>query len=275
MEITAPPCSVEWFQKRLDEACLDHNLELRIVWPPSLVVARIVRDKQVRVYKKYPLIKEGEFNSYVKGHYFYRRSEKSSRLRVVGYQPIGKLVPQNIRPTDLVEPDIEQVNHSIHIWVFEKKRPDEEARREHAIKRRLAMRELGIDIFGDFPPEGVWDWWEDISIHENGCCEMAQPEGIRCRGLYREPNEEDLENVRRAIQVRQALPAKDVDAQIEQASRDIRDGIIDWEKKQRAEARYRARTIGITAQRSLEKPAVYKDPAKDRFLQEDSNARNS
>lgn len=254
------PVNVSWFQRELDQITRDHNLVLRLVWAPSLTVARIIDGGEERVYKKYPLI-EDQFAEFVIGWRFHRRNHKG-RSRVVGYQKVGELVPAHIRPTDFAIPHIERVHPSLHLWVIEKQLDDWYARRMHAQKRKLAQKELGIDLFGEFPKEGVWDEWKVLGEHRQGCCDIALSQKIRCRGLYRDPDETDLQEVRQAVAARAAIPASDQDALIEQAAKDIRAGMLDWERKQRKEQFYVARQIGRIAQRSIEKPAVYLDPAK-------------
>ena len=102
---------------------------------------------------------------------------------------------------------------------------------------------MGIDGFGDFPREGWWEWFDDVSEHRDECCaegsqllaeaRFVLQEAVRaedrfaiaqaeqrvaelesaanvpdnnCRGRYREPDARDLEKVAQSLWFRDQLP---------------------------------------------------------------------
>lgn len=197
-QVFEPPVDVSWFQKELDLACRDRGCTLRIAWAPPLTVARVIRpDGITRDYAKYPIL-FGDFRSYVRGRYYVR--PVGGKMVTIGYQKTGALVPPGVLHTDLAVTDIAHVNASIHQFVIERKLPDESAKRTHEEKQRLARMKLGFNLFPPFPKEGIWDWFDYINEHRDGCCEAAESAGIpRCVGLYREPDHGDLERVRAAL----------------------------------------------------------------------------
>jgi hypothetical protein len=239
-EIYEPPIDTAWFQRELDAACRDTHCELRIVWAPRQVVARVVdRNGSIKEYKKYPVL-FGSFMPYVRGRYYCRLV--GEKMTTIAYQKVSDgVIPACVKMTDIALPDIVRVNPSIHIFVIERRLPDEAAKRIHEEKRRLAKSQLGFDLFGDFPHEGVWDWFDDISEHrgvqqggvEVPCCEIAAAHGVRCQGLYREPNHEDLERVRLALKRwLETLNLEDKTPLIEQGARDITGAIREYEDKE-------------------------------------------
>jgi len=197
-QVFNPPVDVSWFQRMLDEACVDRGCQLRIEWCPRLTVARVIHpDGTRRDYAKYPIL-GGHFSKYVRGQTFVRAI--NGKLTAVGYQKTGGLVPPGVLLTDFALPDIVHENISIHQFVIERRLPDQSARRYHAEKQRLARVNLGFDLFGDFPKEGVWDFFDSVNEHRDGCCEAAEAGGAsRCVGLYREPDHGDLERVRQSL----------------------------------------------------------------------------
>lgn len=224
------------FQAQLDAAVKNYpGVKLRLEWAPRLTEARVI-DKQgnLRVYRKYPLLGM-ETREYHVGT-SYRRNGK-----IIAYQKMGGLMPPNMKLGDMAIAHFERVNHSVHIFVIEKKLPDDYARQEWEKKRALSRAKIGADIFGPFPQEGVWVWFDDISEHRlvNGsatCCDIAATAGkggVRCQGLYREPDARDIENVRAALKdwdSRKNLV--DSTSLIEQAARDYTAAVEEWEGKE-------------------------------------------
>lgn len=257
------PISVKWFQERLDKLRRGRSIDLRVAWAPSLHTTRFIpiNGRLVqRDYAKYPLVGKLTERDYVRGHRFYRIVD--GKPLQVGYQKVNGLVEGNVKPDDWVEPDYEHLNPSIQIFVVEVKRPDEYARKVHERKRYLSQVNQGVDLFGDFPTEGVWDWWADISEHREQCCEMAQIVRVDCRGLYRPPDERDLQDVERALRVHESRAANDLQSRVEQAERDIRGAIQTAQDKFDEELKQEAFEIERIAIRSITKPAVYLDSSK-------------
>lgn len=209
-----PPIDVSWFQAELDLMCRDAGCALRIVWAPRLTIARVVRpDGTIRKYAKYPIL-FGDFRVYTKGHYFvrfvapfdpFKKASGKMNMITVGYQKQGDLIPPGILQSDIALPDMVTVNPSIHQFVIERKLPDETAKRYWEEKAILAKNKLGLDLFGPFPPEGVWEWFDYIHQHppasppNPSCCELAADHGVMCVGLYRDPDLEDLARVRQSV----------------------------------------------------------------------------
>lgn len=202
-QIYTPPCNVDWFQAELEKITADKAPPMRIQWAPLLTVAKVIsNDGTERKYAKYPLL-SGEFISYQRGIRYVRNGI------TVGYQKTtDSVVPQGVKLTDVAVADWAYVNPSAHIFVIERKLPNDSARKIHEEKREMAIIQLGLDIFGPFPKEGHWDWFMDIAEHrfemQGGvrvsCCETARNGGASyCRGLYRSPSNRDLREVRRAV----------------------------------------------------------------------------
>lgn len=258
MNLSSPPCSTREFQKQLDTLCQGKNISLRIAWAPSLRVIKVVPENGRPVPKdfaKYPLVLN-EQTPYVLGQFFKRNI--NGKMVTVGYQKQGGLVTGNVLPTDLVVPDIERVNHSMHLFVIEKRLPDAYAKKVHEKKRQLAIENLGFDLFGDFPQEGIWDFWSEISEHKEKCCEIAFAAGIRCRGLYREPDARDLEAVQYALAQREnRVNLIDPTIQIKQAVRDMLTAHEKYKEKRREEMRLMGREMDRLARRAVEKNSVY------------------
>lgn len=206
-----PPVDTTWVQRELDDICRDAGCSLRIVWAPRLTIARVVRpDGTIRKYAKYPVL-AGYFQTYSKGNYFVRfinltPYDNKPKFVTVGYQKTGEMVPPNILQSDIALPDLVTVNPSIHQFVIERLLPEEPAKKYWEEKATLAKNNLGFDLFGPFPAEGVWEWFDDINHHppasppNPSCCDLAAEHGVRCVGLYRDPNPEDLTRVRQAVQ---------------------------------------------------------------------------
>jgi len=238
LDIYEPPISTAWFQKQLDaiHAAFPGSVKLRVEWAPRLIEAKVIdRAGNQRIYRKYPLLGM-ETHEYHVGNYFRRRG------KIVAYQKVGELIPPNVRVTDIAVPHIERINHSVHLFVIEKKLPDEYARKMWADKRTISRSKLGMDIFGPFPSEGVWTWFDDISEHRlinesETCCDVAERASVRCQGLYREPNGADLDRVRQAFQAHEQRSAM----RDEQEVRDHTAAIVDWEANQRLEILKEAR----------------------------------
>lgn len=257
------PISVEWFQRELDRVTVGSGLVFRVAWAPDLRVTKAVKVNglpEPRDYAKYPIV-ANITKPYVLGQKFFRAV--NGQTVQVGYQKQGGLVVGNVQPTDVSLPDIERVNHSAHIFVIESQVPDEQARAIHEKKRRLSREGLGIDIYKDFPGEGYWDWYADVSEHRDSCCDIAYSCGVTCRGLYRPPDGRDLAEVQWSVMNRSNRPRyTDPETQIEQATRDIEAGIWQYKDKQKEERMQEAREIQRLAVRSIEKTAVYLDPEK-------------
>jgi len=228
--IYEPPANVEWFQKELDRASLAYPgaVRLRIVWAPAQFECRFVWQGQPRNYQKYPLlgwqtqlVHLGDY--WVRGRYVIAYQKASDRLK-----------PANVREGDFIIPHMERVHPSLHIWIIEKQLPDEYARAEWDKKVKLAEKNLGKNIFGEFPKEGRWEWFDDIARHHSGCCEMAADRNVSCRGLYREPDHGDIERVRAALEHEANLP-EDRTSLIEQTARDLTKQCEDWEALARLE----------------------------------------
>lgn len=205
-QVFEPPCSVEWIQSELDAACVDRQCELRIAWAPRLTVARVIRpDGITRDYAKYPVL-FGSFSKFVRGRWYVRTV--NGKLTTIGYQKTGsEVIPPGVKLTDIALPDVVHINHSIHQFVIERKLPDQTARKTHTEKQQIAKMKLGFDLFGPFPEEGIWDWFDYINQHKDGCCDLAAERGVHCVGLYREPNHDDLVRVRAALKVWSEQPA--------------------------------------------------------------------
>src|SRR5882762_5112426 len=163
-QIYRPPCSVDWFQLELDKITQDKAPPMRIRWAPTLTVAKVIsNDGTERSYAKYPLL-FGAFAVYQRGIQYVRQTRKG-RV-VVGYQKTGdSVIPAGVRLTDIGLADMAYVNPSAHMFVIERKLPNDVARRIHDEKREMAIIQLGLDIFGAFPEEGHWDWFMDIAEH--------------------------------------------------------------------------------------------------------------
>ena len=63
----------------------------------------------------------------------------------------------------------------------------------------MSREKLGFDLFGPFPDEGIWDWFDDLNAHYDGCCDLAAEHNVTCVGLYRPPDHSDLIRVRAAV----------------------------------------------------------------------------
>lgn len=214
-DVLAPPISTAAFQRQLDLVTRDHPVKLRIVWAPRRVEAHVIdRAGNERVYRKYPLLGT-ETRTYHIGTSYRRKGT------IIAYHRMGDPVPWNVWPTDLAVAHIERVNHSIHIFVIEKRVPNEYARSQWEKKRELSRAKIGVDIFGPFPSEGVWDWFDDISTHHSGCCDMAAKRGVRCAGLYREPDDGDLERIKAAMRVWESRQRADATLLQEQEASDM------------------------------------------------------
>ena len=240
-DIFEPSISMAPFQAQLDAAVKNYpGVRLRLEWAPRLTECKVIdRSGNTRVYRKYPLLGM-ETREYHVGNYFRRDGKVIAYERTGQYVPVAHaqglvvVAPPNVRATDLVVPHLERVNHSVHLFVIEKQLPDDYAREQWAKKRELSRAQLGIDIFGSFPQEGVWTWFDDISEHHSDCCEIAEGIGVRCQGLYREPDARDLENVRAALKEwddRKSLA--DNTPLIEQAAKDYAGSQKAWEDNER------------------------------------------
>lgn len=231
-QIYEPPFDTRRFQKQLDAISKGRNISLRIIWAPRHYVAKTIdRNGSKRRFARYPIL-FGDFRDYVKGRRYWRKIGKD--LVEVAYQKIeDAVIPSNVLLTDISTPDIVHVNPSVHLFIIEKRLADEKAKPIHEEKRRLAWTNLGFDLFGNFPKEGVWDCLLEISEHRDGCCEMAAQYGTRCLGLYREPDERDLQRIRKTIQAWEAMPnVEDKTMLIEQGARDITDAIEKYEDEE-------------------------------------------
>lgn len=233
-QIYEPPSDTRWFNRALQKICRGRSIELRLEWMPRLFVAKTIdSDGNQRNYAKYPL-RSGEFSCDHLGNRFYRDLGDGKRI-CTGYQKAGGVVPVGVLLTDIALPHIEYVNPSYHLYVIERRLPDERAKAVHEQKRRLAMANLGFDLFGDFPREGIWDWVGNISSHcgvmqpsgvEMTCCEIAAQNEVICEGIYREPNQKDLDAVREMLTRWEAIPTSDTDSLIDQAIRDRTQGLL-------------------------------------------------
>lgn len=266
------PCDIRWFQAELDRICRDKGVKMRITWAPDQAVARLVEDGRTLEYAKYPLL-FGEFVDYQKGQWYRRKI--GDKWRTIAYQKAGDLIPAGVTVSDLAVPDIVRVNPSADIWVIERKLPDQYARKVHFEKTQLARESLGVDdLFGGFPEEGYWDWFDDVSEKRDGCCEMAKRAGAAfCYHLYREPNANDLWRVRMAVKKWQDTIAGRADKRSlqAQAARDMVAADKEQTSKALDELLYGARGEDRLMRMGLEKTRVYMDLRKVKGL-EDGNA---
>lgn len=202
-----PPINMRWFQNQLNRLTRGTTIELRLEWAPRLFIAKTIdAEGYKRNYPKYPL-RYGFFEQWHLGNHFYRDLGNGHRVGV-GYQKQGGLVPSNILPSDIAVADFEYRSPSVEIFVIEQRLPDTQAKPIHEQKRRLAKAQLGFDLFGEFPPEGVWDWRYNIAEHrgvqqggvEVPCCDTSDFYGVICEGVWREPDRKDLAQVTRAVE---------------------------------------------------------------------------
>lgn len=227
-EIHTPPCDVSWFQAELDRmrARYGHKVRLRIAWCPPLVELLAVNPQGDKLeFKKYPAL-DGYFEEWIEGYSYLRRM--GNGWAQVGYQKNGDpLIPPDVKTTDIAVPDYRRVNPSIHIFVIESLVPADERERDSKEKRRMSLEKLGFDIFQEDTGE-VWEWKADISEHRDGCCAMATEREIRCHGLYRAPDQRDLERVRVALQEMEAsgvLDHEDNSSLVERRAKNLSEAI--------------------------------------------------
>jgi hypothetical protein len=249
-QIYEAPCNTDWFQAELDSLALDSGEHLRVVWAPSQTVGRVVKafegeslgylpeETRTRTYAKYP-VRFGDFADYVRGQRYFRRVRINREWKFieVGYQKSGEVIPGGVQLTDIAVPDIVHVNPSIHIFVIERKLPDDYAKPMHEEKRILGIIKTGVDLFGPFPAEGIWDFFDEISEHRqvsvsDTCCTVAAQHEVVCQGLYREPNSHDLERVKLSLARFKERQAKaDWGPIKEQAARDLQKSMADYERE--------------------------------------------
>jgi hypothetical protein len=178
-----PPIDVSHFQAELDRACKDRGVRLRIRWSPSLTVRRIGG----ATFKKYPDPNVKELQSFLKGYEVRRDGVK------VGYKTVGGIEIGSMN--GLFVPDTEKVQAALAFFVIETRLNDSYAKLKHSQHRYIYPNGWKVDALGEFTEEHAWVWAMDISEHKDGCCEKKE----FCRGVYKEPNNLDLEHLRRAI----------------------------------------------------------------------------
>jgi hypothetical protein len=234
------PIDVSGFQKQLDAICRDHATALRIVWGPSRVRSRLLLNGESRTFMVYPDVTRQDG---LKGFERWTRGDRLVRNGVaVGYRTAaGILTGSPPQPGDVYEPDFEYVQYAHELFIIEQKLEDNFARRMHARYRDMCVRSVGIDGMGEFPAEGWWQFYDEISEHRDGCCERAAERQTRCWGLSREPNQADLTRIRFALWVRDQEPVlrnredPPTQREIDQHWRDRQAEIEEWEAKRLAE----------------------------------------
>lgn len=246
-QVYEEPCDIRWFQSELDKLTRNTGESLRIVWAPKQVLARVVNagtgeslgyrpeDTRTREYAKYP-VRFGDFVDFVRGQKYYRRVDLESKSQWVeiAYQKAGTVIPEGVLLTDIAVPDIAHVNPSIHIFVIERRLPDHLAKPTHEQKRILSIINTGIDLFGAFPDEGIWDFFDEISEHRHvsesdTCCSIAAQHEVVCQGLYREPNQSDIERVRQSLAIWMERKRANMKPVVDQAARDLTEKMKQWE----------------------------------------------
>lgn len=223
------PIDTSGFQAKLEAACRDTGLALRVVWAPSRIRSRLIVNGQRRIFMVYPdVTKQAE--GYILGEALMRAGQQ------VGYCSAAGIVSGDTwQPGDIYLPDIEVKQPSRELFIIEQEMYAPLARKLHDKYRRMCVQETGIDGFGEFPADGWWNYYDEISEHRDGCCE-ATGQGI-CWGLYREPDDADIERVQRALHIRsQESRLRDLEEpptqrEIEQWSKDRTRQIAEWERK--------------------------------------------
>lgn len=72
------------------------------------------------------------------------------------------------------------------------------------------------------PPNGYYSWLMNIADHGDGsCCKEARKNKVVCWGTYRDPNEEDLEVIRKAIFLREKDRFIDTTKPLDETTLDI------------------------------------------------------
>jgi hypothetical protein len=231
------PCEPKAFEKQLAKLARDCDIEVRLRWAPEVTRYEVDREGNPRIGRAYAVMPKVRQRGWWIGEVAQTvslRPDVPHTLRLQRHSRPDEPLPGRCKPVDdrgrvfldhktgkvwIRDSYVEQI--AFPRWVLEQRIDDQLARRIHAQERfewvNPATGEFcsdtdlvaGVipvrrDMLGEFPAEGWWRCFLVIASHTSDCCRQTFP--VFCYGAYRDPGEQDLAEVRKAIWFRNTQP---------------------------------------------------------------------